>query len=129
MLRNNEGQYFEDAKKMYEERMDITVDTYLNAFYSVSPDFRRLALKWEFGELYTRKNLDIKTREAIIIASCASLGSSGSSVLKMHIRSALNAGITKQEIGEILMQLVLTAGIVKITDALEIAREVFRERE
>ena len=100
----------------------------MNAFGSVISGFGQLAVKWELGELYSRECLDIKMREAVIIASCASLGSSGSSVLKIHIRSALNVGVTKEEIGEILMQLVFTAGIVKATDALEITREIFREK-
>jgi 4-carboxymuconolactone decarboxylase len=82
-------------------------------------------LEWEFGDLYGRPNLDLRTRELVIIASCATLGTAGLGAVKMHIGAALRAGASRAEIVEVLMQLGFSAGLPTAIAALDAAREAF----
>jgi 4-carboxymuconolactone decarboxylase len=49
--------------------------------------------------------------------------------LKLHLRGALNNGVTKDEIKEILMQAAIYAGVPAAVAAFRCAREVFASKE
>ena len=48
--------------------------------------------------------------------------------LRLHIGGALNHGATREEIEEVILTLMIYAGHARATEAIEVAREVFRER-
>jgi 4-carboxymuconolactone decarboxylase len=77
-----------------------------------------------FGDIYTRPQLDLKTRELATIASLITLGNALPQ-LKLHLKAALRCGWTQQEILEIILQMSLYAGYPAILNALNIAIEVF----
>jgi len=47
--------------------------------------------------------------------------------LKTHIANGLNAGLTKQEIIEILIHIAFYAGVPTAVNAFQLAKEVFTE--
>jgi 4-carboxymuconolactone decarboxylase len=47
----------------------------------------------------------------------------------VHLNAALNAGCTRTEIVEVLMQMAVYAGIPAALNALYLAKEVFAERD
>jgi 4-carboxymuconolactone decarboxylase len=47
--------------------------------------------------------------------------------LKLHVKGALNNGVTKEEIREVLIQVAIYAGIPCGVDSFRIAREAFKE--
>ncbi len=49
--------------------------------------------------------------------------------LKVHIHGVLNVGCTKEEVVEIMMQMVVYAGFPAALNGLFAAKEVFSERE
>ena len=49
--------------------------------------------------------------------------------LKLHIKGALNNGVTKEEIREVLIQVAIYAGIPCGVDSFRLAREAFKEVE
>ena len=49
--------------------------------------------------------------------------------LKLHLRGALNNGVTKDEIKEVLMQAAIYAGVPAAVAAFRCAREVFASKE
>ncbi|HEX9191126.1 MAG TPA: carboxymuconolactone decarboxylase family protein, partial [Candidatus Deferrimicrobiaceae bacterium] len=49
--------------------------------------------------------------------------------LRVHLGAALNAGCTRAEIVEVLMQMAVYAGIPAALNALYLAKEVFAERD
>ena len=49
------------------------------------------------------------------------------SELRLHLRAALNNGVTRDEIKEILMQIGAYCGIPACLEAFKIATEVFKE--
>lgn len=109
----------------FEEVMGASASGFIDHFKDVAPDFGQYVLEWEFGDLYGRPNLDLRTRELVIIASCATLGTAGLGAVKMHIGAALRAGASRVEIVEVLMQLGFSAGLPTAIAALDAAREAF----
>jgi 4-carboxymuconolactone decarboxylase len=83
----------------------------------VAPDFARMTIEFAFGDLYSRKALDLRSRELIAIAALAVRGNAGAQ-LRSHIRAAPSVGITREEIIEVLMQTALYAGFPAALNAL-----------
>ena len=82
----------------------------------VAPDFARMAIEFPFGDLYARDGLDLKTREIVAIAALASLGHSEQ--LRHHVAAALEHGVERAAIIEILMQSAVYGGFPKALNAL-----------
>ena len=49
--------------------------------------------------------------------------------LKLHIKGALNNGLSKAEIGEVLLQTAVYCGVPAAVDSFRSAREVFAQLE
>ncbi|MNC71658.1 Carboxymuconolactone decarboxylase family protein [compost metagenome] len=47
--------------------------------------------------------------------------------LKLHIRGALNNGVSKEEIREVFLQAAIYAGVPAAVDSFRCAREVFQQ--
>ena len=92
-----------------------------------SPDMMKYIVEFAFGEIYSRKGLDIKSREIVFISSLLTLGNAISQ-LKSHIHGALNIGCTRGEILEIVIQILLYIGFSNALNGLQIVKEVFEER-
>ena len=83
----------------------------------LAPDFARMAIEFPLGDLYSRPQLDLRSREIAAISSLATLGHAGPQ-LRIHIRAATTVGVTKAEIVEILMQTAVYAGFPAALNAL-----------
>ena len=110
------------------KRLDPNIEQVVSNASEIAPDFAKLMVEFPFGDLYTRPQLDLKTREIVAVAALAALGYA-TPQLKFHIGAALNAGCSRQEIVEVLMQIVVYAGFPAALNGLYAAKEVFRERE
>ena len=93
------------------------------AWSKLSPDFSELVTDFVAGEVWSRPNLELKTRSLITVASLAALGRTNA--LRLNIEMALNNGAAKSEILETLLQMAVYAGFPACWDALVIADEVF----
>jgi 4-carboxymuconolactone decarboxylase len=94
----------------------------------VLPDIDRYVVDFFYGEIYARPALDLKTREAVSVASLAALGTAAPQ-LRAHINGALNVGWGREEIVEMLLQLALHAGFPATLNGLAAARDVFAARD
>lgn len=92
----------------------------------IAPDFGKYLIEFPFGDIYSRKGVDIKTREIATIAALAALGNARPQ-LKIHLRACLNVGCSRTEITEILMQMSVYAGFPAALNALFAAKEVYVE--
>lgn len=102
---------------------------FVNSLDAIAPGFARLIVETEFGTSYKRSGLDTKTRQLVLIASCAALGTTGIDSVRKHIPAALNAGATRIEILEVLVQIGFAAGLAVSFGALQAAAEVFAESD
>lgn len=92
----------------------------------LAPDFARMAIEFSFGDLYAREALDLKSREIVAIASLAVLGDTGPH-LRIHVRAALQLGVSKCEIIEILMQTAVYAGFPAALNALSSCHDLLTD--
>ena len=92
----------------------------------ICPDMARYIIEFPYGDIYSRPGLDLKTRELVTIASLTTLGFPKSQ-LKAHVNNALNAGCTKEEIVEVILQMAVYAGFPAALTGLFTAQEVFEE--
>ena len=86
---------------------------------------QELATTYCWGECWGRPGLDKKTRSIINLAMISALNRPHE--LKAHVKGALNNGLTKDEIKEVLLQVAVYAGIPAGMDSFRLAREVFAE--
>ena len=98
------------------------------ALADIAPDFAKLLIEFPFGDIYSRPNLDLKSREMGVVAALTALGNAQPQ-LKVHINGALNVGCTRDEVIEIIMQMAVYAGFPAALNGLFAAREVFAERD
>lgn len=118
---------YEKGMQQMRKQLGPEADNYVKAIHEISPEFARINVEFPFGDLYTREQaLDLRTRE---IATVAALTVQGSSLpeLKVHLKAALNCGVTKDEIIEVITQMIAYCGFPAATNALMLAKEVFKE--
>ena len=100
----------------------------IEAMRDIAPDFADLLIEFPFGDVYTRKGLDLKSREIATISALTAMGTAMPQ-LKVHIHGALNVGCTKEEIIEVMIQMAVYAGFPSALNGLFVVKEVFDERE
>ena len=100
------------------------IDSLREKFRSLSPDFERCVMGTVGGEIWSRPNLDLRTRSLCSIAVLAALGRVNA--LELNIEMALNNGATKAEIIEVFFQVAAYAGFAAAWDGLEKTAEIFK---
>jgi 4-carboxymuconolactone decarboxylase len=90
-----------------------------------STPLREFTTKYVWGEVWSRNSFPRKTRSLINVALLTALKCPQE--LKTHVRAALRNGCTKAEIGEVLLQCAVYAGVPCMRDAVRVAQEVFAE--
>lgn len=93
----------------------------------IAPDFAKYLIEFPFGDIYSRPQLDLKSREIGVVAALTALGHA-TPQLKVHINGALNVGCSRAEVVEIIMQMSIYAGFPAALNGLFAAKEVFAER-
>jgi 4-carboxymuconolactone decarboxylase len=91
------------------------------------PDFGHMLVAFGFGDLYSRKALDLKQREMITMTSLITQGAMEQ--LPFHVHAALNVGVKPEEILELVMHCAGYAGFPKACGALNVVQGVFQQRE
>lgn len=75
----------------------------------LAPDYFDLVRQFCFGMFWSRPNLALRDRSLITVAMLAALGRQDE--LAGHLRGALNVGISREELIEVLMQAGVYAGV------------------
>ena len=87
--------------------------------------FQQITTEWCWGYAWTRGGLDRKTRSLVNLAMLTALNRSPE--VKLHVRGALNNGVTVEEIKEVLLHATVYCGIPAGLDAFKAANEVLKE--
>lgn len=82
--------------------------------------------KFITGNLYSRTVLTMPERQYAACAMLASLRAAGE--LKLHVNAALNVGCDPKKLTEIFFQVATYAGMPAVNEALEVYRDVLKER-
>ena len=117
----------------YKQGMDIMrrqlgpdADQYVANINVISEIFGRVNVEFPFADLYSRPVLDPKTREMITLSALTVQGYAIPE-LRVHLKAALHVGVTREEILEIITQMLAYCGFPAATNALLTAQEVFDE--
>lgn len=96
-------------------------------FAAISPDFGRYVIEAGFADVYGRPGLTLAQRQLINVAVLTAIGGADSQ-LAVHIRGALNVGLSPAEILETMFHVALYAGHPRTGNGLQAAAQVFAER-
>lgn len=88
-------------------------------------EFQDLLTRYAWGEIWTRPGLDRRTRSCITVAMLVALGRQDELVI--HLRGALNNGVTRDELKEILLQAAVYCGVPAANTAFGVAAKVLGE--
>jgi 4-carboxymuconolactone decarboxylase len=122
-------------KKQHKERYDAGLKTrrevlgpkYVDQAMTGVDDFNRefteLLNTYCWNDIWNRPGLPRKSRSMLNLAMLSALGKEHE--LKLHIRGALNNGLTKEEIKEVFLQVAIYCGVPAAVVAFRCAKEVF----
>ena len=94
-------------------------------YADVAPGLADITDKVLFGEVWKRPGLRPRDRSLVTIASLISLYRTNE--LPFHLKRAMEMGVTRNEIAEVITHLAFYAGWPPANTAVEIARKVFEE--
>jgi len=103
-------------------------DRYVQRIKEVAPEFAWVNVEFPFGELYARTVVDAKTRELCTVAALTVLGHALPQ-LKLHIDAALRCGASREEVVEIITQMIAYGGFPAATNAIMTAKTLFDEQD
>ena len=99
----------------------------LSELDAIAPDVSRYAMEFVLGGILSRPGLDSKTREMITVGVLTAIQAEPE--LRLHINVALNLGVTRNEVVEVITQQLAYVGFPYTINGLHIAKEVFDERD
>ncbi|HMA10934.1 MAG TPA: carboxymuconolactone decarboxylase family protein [Steroidobacteraceae bacterium] len=92
---------------------------------SFSMPMQELSTEYCWGHVWTRPGLALRDRSLINIAMISALNRPHE--LKLHVKAALNNGLSREEIREVILQVAVYCGVPAGIDSTRIAREAFAE--
>ena len=90
-----------------------------------SMPMQELSTEYCWGHVWTRPGLALRDRSLINIAMISALNRPHE--LKLHVKAALNNGLSREEIREVILQVAVYCGVPAGIDSTRIAREAFAE--
>ena len=89
-------------------------------------DLARLVIEHVFADSWGRPGLDLRTKSFLTLGFLIAQGSGHA--LERNFHAALNLGITKEEIVEVLIHTLVYCGGPRTNEATSLARRVFAQR-
>lgn len=106
---------------------DAHVDRAESAKTAFDADFQDLITRYAWGEIWTRPGLPPHTRSLVTIALMVALNRGEE--LRLHLRAALNNGVTPEELREVLLHCAIYCGVPAANSAFHAAREILASAE
>lgn len=99
----------------------------INSLASICPDLAKFIIEFPFGDIYSREDLDLKSREIATVSALTAMGNCAPQ-LAVHIHGALNVGCSPKEVTEVILQMAVYAGFPAAINGMLVAKQVFEER-
>ena len=110
-------------------RRKVLGDAYVDQSMQNADDFtlplQTFVTENAWGTVWVRDGLSLQQRSIITVSAMIAMNRPHE--LKLHIRGALNNGITKEELRELFLHCGAYCGAPAAIDAFRVAREVFAE--
>ena len=101
------------------------VDRSIDAANDFTMAFQHITTEWCWGYAWGRDTLELKTRSMLNLAMLTALNRAAE--IKLHVRGAINNGVSVEEIREVLLHATVYCGIPAGLDAFKAANEVLTE--
>jgi 4-carboxymuconolactone decarboxylase len=98
-------------------------DEALAAIVAQLGDVGLLAFDWAFGEVWARPQLARRDRSIVVVAILTWLGKDQE--LAFHIPAALNHGLSREEVAEIMVQMCVYGGFPRAVEGMRAAQRAF----
>jgi len=119
--------YYEKGLNVLKEMTNEEGEKGIESMGNIFPDFKEKMISFGFGQIYSRPNLDLRTREVVTITTLITQGAFEQ--LDFHIKAALKVGLKQEEILEIILHCAAYAGFPKACSALAIVGEIFENNK
>lgn len=121
------------ADKTYEEGMkirrkilgDAHVDRANARITNVNRQFQDMITRYGWGEIWTRPGFDHRTRRILVLGTMMGLGRWEE--FRMHLRAALESGMSLEDIRELFMQQAIYCGLPIANTAFHHLEDIMNE--
>jgi 4-carboxymuconolactone decarboxylase len=118
---------FEEGLRMRKTVLgDAHVQKSLEATSEFARPIQELVTEYCWGAVWARDTLPLKTRSMLNLAMLTALNRSHE--LAVHVRGALNNGVTEEEIQEVLLQTAIYVGVPAALESFRVAERVLEEQ-
>lgn len=122
-----------DDRQRYEQgmrvRREVLGDAHVDATLKNRTEFNEgiqdLITRYAWGEIWSRPGLPKQTRSMLTLAMMIALNRADE--FRLHLRGALNNGVSHEEIQEVLLQTAIYCGVPAANTAFHIAQEVLAQ--
>lgn len=104
---------------------DAHVDRALAARIDFTTEFQDMITRWAWGEIWTRPGIEHQTRRLLTIAMLIALNRGEE--FKMHVRAALQHGVSPDLIKEVILQSAIYCGVPAANTAFHDAGPILAE--
>jgi 4-carboxymuconolactone decarboxylase len=119
----------EKFERGLKTRRAVIGDSYVEKSLAGADDFtwpmQQLVTEYCWDEIWNRPGLDRRSRSLLNLGMIAALNRPHE--LKLHVRGALNNGLTREELREVFLQIAAYCGFPAALDALRVATETLAE--
>jgi 3-oxoadipate enol-lactonase/4-carboxymuconolactone decarboxylase len=125
----NEDSNSETYKQGMEKRRKVLgndhVDHAIETTNELTDSFQEFITRYAWGEVWNRPGLDDRTRSLLTLSMLIALGHNEE--FEMHVRAAINNGVTVEEIKEVLLHSALYCGLPAANSGFSMASRVLKE--
>jgi 4-carboxymuconolactone decarboxylase len=132
IIKKSKGKYMADNNRFKNGmavRRKVLGDAYVDQSMQNADDYtmplQTFVTENAWGTVWVREGLSLQQRSIITVSAMIAMNRPHE--LKLHIRGALNNGITKEELRELFLHCGAYCGAPAALDAFRVAREVFAE--
>jgi 4-carboxymuconolactone decarboxylase len=119
----------EAFEKGLSTRREVLGADYVDGSLKNADDFnmpmQELVTEYCWNEIWNRPGLDRRTRSMLNLAMLTALNRPHE--IKLHVRGAINNGLSKGDIQEVFLQAAVYCGVPAAIDSFRNAKEVFKE--
>jgi len=121
----SEDRYEQGMRVRREVLGDAHVDRAVANTTEFTAPFQEFITEYAWGTIWTRDQIDRRSRSMITLAVLTALGREHE--IAMHVRAAIGNGLTREEIGEVLLHTAVYAGLPASNRAFAIAQQALDE--
>lgn len=103
------------------------VDRSLAGATDTTAPLQKLITEWCWGEIWSRPGLDRRSRSLLNLGMLIALNRQHE--LKLHLLGALNNGVTREEIIEVVLQSAIYCGAPASLDAMKTVQAAFADAD